>query len=290
MARRLGRGMQAMLGGMDADALAEVGRPALPGRLREPATVALDRLHAGANPRVSFDEAELESLAQSIRDRGIMQPLLVRPSGENFEIIAGERRWRAAQRAGLHEVPVVVREADAAEALELALIENVQRTDLNAIEEARGYRRLMDEFGHKADALGKLIGKSRSHVANLLRLLSLPDPVQAMVVEGRLSPGHARALIGSSDPEALARMVERMGLSVRATEDMVARLERPSRPAKPRREVEDDPNTRALVRRLSDRLGLEVDLAHRKDESGTLTIRYSTLDQLDAVCRLLGED
>lgn len=288
--KRLGRGLSALLGDMPAeDASASGERRAE----RTPRELPIEELRPNpANPRRSFGEEPLEELAQSIRDRGVMQPLIVRRVDEGYEIVAGERRWRAAQKAGLHKVPVVVREVSAGEALEIAIIENVQRTDLNAIEEAVGYQRLIDEFGHKQEALAKLIGKSRSHVANTLRLLNLPPSIRASVADGSLSAGHARALIGVENAEAVADEVIRKGLSVRATEQLVAKLGK----AKAAKEAAaekpapvDDANTRALVRRLSDRLGLPVQLSHNADESGTLTIRYTSLEQLDAVCRMLGE-
>lgn len=280
--RGLGRGLSALIG--------EAERPQTAGAAA-PTKLPIDKLSPNPNnPRGSFHETDLEALVQSVRDRGIMQPLLVRPLGDGrYEIVAGERRWRAAQRAGLHEVPVLIREASASEALELALIENVQRTDLNPIEEAKGYRRLMHEFGHNQEALGQLIGKSRSHVANLLRLLNLPETVRDMVEDGTLSAGHARALLGAEDPETAAKMVARMALSVRATEEFVARLD-DQRDRPKRAQSVETPDTRALVRRLSDRLGLKVALSHKADDSGTLTIRYSSLEQLDTVCRRLGED
>lgn len=286
--KRLGRGLQALIGDVDG---ARTPSPA-PTPSGPPRTLPIDALSPNSrNPRQVFDEAELETLTDSVRERGVMQPLLVRPSGDRYEIVAGERRWRAAQRAGLHDVPVVIRETDNSEALELAIIENVQRSDLNPIEEAAGYQQLMSEFAHKPEIVARLIGKSRSHVANLVRLLNLPDVVQTMVSEGTLSAGHARALLSAPDPEATARLVARTGMSVRATEALVQRLNTvpPMRKTEAMAAIETA-DTRALVRRLSDRLGLKVDLAHKADETGTLIIHYSTLDQLDAVCRQLGED
>ncbi|WP_420394213.1 ParB/RepB/Spo0J family partition protein [Acuticoccus sp.] len=282
--KRLGRGLSALLGDMPPPGAAPTA-PTAEGRAPSRVPIASLR-RSRQNPRAAFHDDALDELTQSIRDRGIVQPLLVRPSGDGYEIIAGERRWRAAQRAGLHEVPVVVRDVTDGEALELAIIENVQRADLNPVEEAAGYQRLMAEFGHRQEDLAKIIGKSRSHVANTLRLLSLPPSIRASVADGSLTAGHARALIGRADAEALADEVMRRGLSVRATEALVAHRERPVEAA-PR--VVDDADTRALVRRLSARLGLAVSLSHRADEGGTLTIRYTTLDQLDAVCRMLGE-
>lgn len=288
--KRLGRGLSALLGDMPPEDSAAPRERAPEKGLRE---IPIEQLFPNpANPRRAFHDEPLEELAQSIRERGVMQPLLVRKVDGGYQIIAGERRWRAAQKAGLHKVPAVVREATAAEALELAIIENVQRTDLNAIEEAMGYQRLIDEFGHKQEALAKIIGKSRSHVANTLRLLNLPPSIRASVADGSLSAGHARALLGVENAEAVADEIIRRGLSVRATEQLVAQLgkakvAKDSQAAKPA--SVDTADTRALVRRLSDRLGLPVHLAHNADESGSLTIRYTSLEQLDAICRMLGE-
>ncbi|MBJ3777823.1 ParB/RepB/Spo0J family partition protein [Acuticoccus mangrovi] len=284
--KRLGRGLSALLGDMPAEG---ASRPADRGVTRVP----IEALVANPNnPRVSFQDEPLEELTQSIRQHGIMSPLMVRHVDDHYEIIAGERRWRAAQRAGLHDVPVVVRNVSAGEALELAIIENVQRSDLNAIEEAQGYKRLIDEFGHKQEALAKLIGKSRSHVANMMRLLNLPASIRASVADGSLSAGHARALLGAENPDAVADEVIRLGLSVRATEQLVARLAqaKDATAAPKKAPAVEDANTRDLVRRLSNRLGLKVGLNHNSDESGTLTIRYSNLEQLENVCRMLGEE
>jgi ParB family chromosome partitioning protein len=239
-------------------------------------------------PRRHFDEDALEELAQSLRQRGLIQPIVVRPSGHNYQIVAGERRWRAAQRARLHEVPVIVRDFDDAETMEIALVENIQRQDLNAIEEAEAYARLIREFGHSQEALGKLVHKSRSHIANLLRLLDLPEGVRTMVVQGEIDMGHARALIGAPEAERLAREVASKGLSVRETE----KLARNAKPASKRKGGEPpvrDADIAALEHQLGDVLGLNVRIAHGP-KGGTLTLAYSTLDQLDMVCqRLSGE-
>jgi ParB family chromosome partitioning protein len=232
-------------------------------------------------------EAELAELAQSIAAKGILQPLLVRRRDDDpssFEIIAGERRWRAAQLAQLHEVPVLVRELSDAEALEVALVENLQRQDLNPLEEAEGYRRLMAEFEHTQEELARVVGKSRSHIANSLRLLSLPEPVRALIDDGALTAGHARALVTAADPIALARQVVDAGLSVRATEAL-ARSEKPPIPAgKPRQVMPPgkDPNTAALERDLSQVLGLAVEIRFR-GQGGALILHYRTLDQLDDI-------
>jgi ParB family chromosome partitioning protein len=242
--------------------------------------------HPG-QPRRHFDEDALEELAKSIQARGLIQPILVRPHGHSYQIVAGERRWRAAQRARFHEVPVIVRELDDAETLEIALIENIQRKDLNAIEEAEAYARLIAEFGHTQEALGKIVYKSRSHVANLLRLLDLPEAVRQMVVEGELDMGHARALLGASTPEKLAREVIAKGLSVRETE----KLAREAKGGKGRngKVAARDPDIQALEHHLGDVLGLSIRITHGP-KGGALTLNYSTLDQLDMVCqRLSGE-
>lgn len=242
-------------------------------------------------PRRHFAEAELDELAQSIRDKGVLQPLLVRPLAEpdadaSFELIAGERRWRAAQRAGLHEVPILVRPLGDVEALEIALVENLQREDLSALEEAEAYTRLMREFGRSQTALAEAVGKSRSHVANTIRLLSLPKSVRQMLEAGSLSPGHARALLALPDPAPAAEEVVSRGLNVRATEALVRR--RVSRPASTAPAARSpDPNTAALERELGDALGLRVTVAAKPDGGGSLMIEYSNLDQLDRVLALL---
>ncbi len=240
-------------------------------------------------PRRSFDDEALAELAASIRARGLIQPIVVRPHAGRYQIVAGERRWRAAQRAQLHEVPVIVRDFDDLETLEVAIVENIQREDLNAIEEAQAYKRLIVEFGHTQEAIGKLVHKSRSHVANLLRLLDLPQKVRDMLESGALSMGHARALIGSDDPGALADEVVKRDLSVRDTEKLV-------RSGKPRKVGEGpieykgaNADIEALERQLGDMLGLKVKIAHAPT-GGTVALAYSSLDQLDMICqRLSGE-
>jgi ParB family transcriptional regulator, chromosome partitioning protein len=239
-------------------------------------------------PRRYFDEDALEELAKSIKLRGMIQPIFVRPHGHSYQIVAGERRWRAAQRARLHEVPVIVRELTDAETLEIALIENIQRQDLNSIEEAEGYARLIKEFGHTQEALSQIVHKSRSHVTNLLRLLDLPASVRQLVIVGALDMGHARALIGAPEADRLARIVVDKDLSVRDTEKLV----RDAKPAHNRRKTDGpgrDADLEALERHLGDVLGLNVKIAHGS-KGGSLTLAYSTLDQLDMVCqRLSGE-
>lgn len=238
-------------------------------------------------PRRRFDPAALAELAESIAKRGLIQPIVARPLGGRWQIVAGERRWRAAQQARLHQVPVIVRDFDESEALEIALIENIQREDLNAIEEADAYARLAREFGHSQEALGQLVGKSRSHVANLLRLLELPEAVRGWLAEGKIDMGHARALITAPDPEALAEEVIRRGLSVRETEKL-------AKAAKPGRQASVEAKGAsadiwALERQLGDLLGLKVRIAHGV-KSGTVTLAYNSLDQLDMICqRLSGE-
>jgi ParB family transcriptional regulator, chromosome partitioning protein len=245
-------------------------------------TIPIDKLSPGAlQPRRRFSEEELEALAVSIRAKGILQPILVRPisGGVGFEIVAGERRWRAAQLAQLHEVPVIVRELDDRSALELALVENIQRQDLNPIEEAEGYHRLIEEFGHGADELARQLGRSRSHVANMLRLLTLPATVRKLVEEGELTAGHARALIKAPQPEALARRIAAEGLSVREAERLANAVKPPkagSRGAPAAKSVD----TLALERRLGLKLGLAVKI-EEQGESGRLVLSYRSLEQLD---------
>lgn len=281
----LGRGLSAL---MDDLAREEPVAPgAAPSQGLRMLPVGVIAPHPG-QPRRRFDESALDELAQSIAARGVIQPIVVRPHGKGFQIVAGERRWRAAQRARLHEVPVIIRDFDEAETLEIALVENIQRQDLNAIEEAQAYQRLIADYGHTQDALARIVHKSRSHVANLMRLLELPDIVQAHVVEGRLTMGHARALIGAADPEALAQQVIARGLSVRETEQL-ARAARPGAAAGIARKAGPDPDITALETQLADLLGLSVRIGHGP-KGGTITLHYSTLDQLDMVCqRLSGE-
>lgn len=246
-------------------------------------------------PRRHFDDDALQELADSIAARGVIQPIIVRPAGEGrYQIVAGERRWRAAQRAQLHRIPAIVRDFDEAETLEIALIENIQREDLNPIEEAQAYRRLIGQFGHSQDALGRLVGKSRSHVANLMRLLDLPGGVQDLVMRGDLGMGHARALIGVSDCERLAQDVARKGLSVRETERVVRSLRGGGRSARGQTArvagAAGSADIAALERDLGDLLGMRVAISHGADGKGTVTVHYSTLDQLDMLCqRLSGE-
>ena len=283
---RLGRGLAALIG----DVGDEIGAIE---RARGQRRVPVEFLRPSArNPRRNFVEEDLEDLTTSIRERGILQPIIVRSIPgmmDVYEIIAGERRWRAAQRAELHDVPVILVEADDREALEIAIVENVQRTDLNAIEEAAGYERLIAEFGYTQNDLARVIGKSRSHVANTLRLSKLPEPVRKLVSEGAVSAGHARALLSVSDPEFMAQKIIDDGLSVRDIERIVqeeARGETKSAvPSKPK--AVKDPDTRALEKALEEALGLSVSIGHRANGSGEVKIGYATLEQLDALCRRL---
>jgi ParB family transcriptional regulator, chromosome partitioning protein len=283
---RLGRGLAALIGEMAAEA--SVDRPR--GQRRLP-TIALRP--NPRNPRRAFSNEELDELVASLRERGIIQPIIARPvSGVSdvYEIIAGERRWRAAQRAGLHEVPVVIVEATDAEALQLAIIENVQRADLNPLEEAEGYRALMEEFGNSQDEIAKIIGKSRSHVANTLRLLKLPETIKSYIHAGKLSAGHARMLVGQPDAERLAEEIVARGLNVRQVESLAR--ESTERGGKTRgvralrRDGRKNANLVALEKRISDALGLVVSIDEGK-RGGVLTIRYRSLDQLDNVLRRL---
>jgi ParB family transcriptional regulator, chromosome partitioning protein len=274
--RQLGRGLAALFGEAEGAASADpAGQRRVPIELIRPGVF---------QPRRRFAETELEALAQSIREKGILQPLLVRPlTGEeaDFELVAGERRWRAAQRLGLHEVPVIIRSITDSEALEIALVENLQRENLSPLEEAEAYSRLMEEFGRSQASLAEAVGKSRSHVANTVRLLSLPAPVRRRLDEGELSAGHARALLAAGDPAALAEEVVRRGLNVRATERLVQRRAEPTLKRSPR-----DADTVALERELGAALGLRVTLEPKK-RGGALTLHYASLDQLDGVLRLL---
>jgi ParB family chromosome partitioning protein len=269
----LGRGLSALLGE------APRPEPESQGRRDSVREVEVGRIRPNpAQPRQHFDEESLAELAESIRQHGVLQPILVRAVGDGYELIAGERRWRAAQRAQLHAIPALIREHDDSGSAELALIENVQRQDLNAIEEAEGYQALIDRFGHTQDNVAKLVGKSRSHVANLLRLLGLPETVRLMLLRGDINMGHARAILTSPEPEILARQIAEKGLSVRQAEDLAKQV----RPGAGR-------DLAALERQLSDMLGLKVSVKH-SGKGGTVSLSYSSLDQLDMICqRLSGE-
>jgi len=283
--RHLGRGLSALLGGDD-------GEPPLdPAVLANARHVPIEFLHPSKlQPRADFNDERLEQLAQSIREQGVLQPILVRAhrthQGE-FEIVAGERRWRAAQLAQLHEVPVVQKELSDRDTLEIALIENIQRQDLNPIEEARGYRRLMQEFAYTQEVLSERIGKSRPHIANLLRLLELPDIVRTMIAEGKLSQGHARALINLPNAAVLAEIIVAKGLSVREAERLATRAKTKARGKGKKPPREKDADTKALERDLSNRLGLKVEIGF-DGKGGTVTVHYQTLEQLDEIIAKLG--
>jgi ParB family chromosome partitioning protein len=283
--RRLGRGLDALLGAYGSDA-PETTAAAEPGRRTIP--VALIERNP-RNPRRDFPAEDLAELAASIRQHGIVQPIVVRRTagaGERYEIIAGERRWRAAQLAGLHEAPVVVLDVSDRQALELAIVENVQRADLNPIEEARGYQALIEEFGYSQGDLGETIGKSRVHVTNTLRLLKLPQSVLTLLESGALSAGHGRALLGARDPERLARTVVEKNVSVRETERL-AQLPEAEPRMRPKRAITRSADIAALEKELSDLLGLRIDLRHADSGGGELRITYKTLEQLESVCRRL---
>lgn len=291
--QNLGRGLAALLGDEDDEAAAESGAAAPPPSDR---SVPIAELTPNPfQPRRAFDDAAIATLAESIRENGLLQPILVRTraDGAGYEIIAGERRWRAAQQAQCHEVPVVLRDLGDREALEIALVENVQRRDLTPLEEAEGYRRLMTDFQHTQDDVARAVARSRSHIANMLRLLQLPDSVQQMVQAGRISAGHARALLNADDVEGLAQQVAERGISVRETERLAQEVKQAARQpaggtaAKPggRRgsaPPQKDPDTRQLEEELSAALGLRVTV-DAKEQSGKVTIEYSTLEQLDGV-------
>jgi ParB family chromosome partitioning protein len=281
---RLGRGLAALMGDVGEENSALV-------RARGQRRVPIEFIRANPrNPRQHYAEAELAELSDSIKTKGILQPILVRgvPGAvDAYEIIAGERRWRAAQRAGLHEVPILLLEVGDREALEIAIVENVQRADLNPLEEAMGYEALTKQFDYKQTDLARAVGKSRSHVANSMRLLGLPESVKRYLAEGRLSAGHARALLAHGDPEALAKAIVDKGLSVREAELLAQeRAEARGRAPKRRPRIAKSADIRALEKRLSDVLGLVVEISH-KATSGEMRIRYKTLEQLDGLCRRL---
>ena len=286
--RGLGRGLSALMSDVTVD---HDEKPATGGG---PRFLPVDLIQPNPDqPRKTFTDQDMEELSASIREKGVIQPLVVRPiEGGQFQIVAGERRWRAAQRAQLHEVPVVIREFSDLEVIEIAIIENIQRSDLNPIEEAAGYRQLMDRFGHTQEKLAEALGKSRSYIANLLRLLQLPPSVIAMVTDGRLTAGHARALITAPNPEELARKIVADGLSVRAAEALAKKQSQPGTSraeSKAKAVPEKDADTRALEGDLSAALGMRVTLTHANgNDGGTLSIRYKDLDQLDELCRVLG--
>ncbi|MBB5514471.1 ParB family chromosome partitioning protein [Rubricella aquisinus] len=280
----LGRGLSALLADTDTtnQPQANSGQTIVP----------IEKLVANPDqPRRHFNETDLADLTRSLKEKGILQPLIVRPDpakSDRFQIVAGERRWRAAQRAQIHQVPVVIRDLSDTDVLEIAIIENIQRADLNPIEEAQGYRQLMDKFGHTQEKLSEALGKSRSHIANLLRLLTLPDSVQEYVVTGKLSAGHARALITSDDPAKFAKQVIDQNLSVRQTEQLVKAPPVSKGQSKSRASTKDA-DTRALEADLTAHLRLKVSIEHTSSGKGELRIRYSNLDELDGLCQLLSQ-
>jgi ParB family chromosome partitioning protein len=291
-AKGLGMGLQALLGEAARAPVAADSQSSATTGVRE---IEIARIRANPNqPRVQFDEVTLDELADSIRERGVLQPILLRPDGENYMIVAGERRWRAAQRARLHAIPAIVREIDESTTAELALIENIQRQDLNPLEEAEGFRQLIAQHGHTQDGVAKIVHKSRSHVANLLRLLDLPEFVRQSLLQGDINMGHARAVATALDPVGLTREAIAKGLSVRQVEER-ARRERTgpntgnSRASTRNMPESADTDRAALERQLSDMLGIKVQVTH-KGQGGAVTLHYSSLDQLDMICqRLSGE-
>ncbi len=281
---RLGRGLAALIGEMDQPVQSKTNRT------QADNMVAIELVQANPNnPRRAFSDDELRDLANSIRQHGVVQPILVRPSsgsGEfQYEIIAGERRWRAAQLAELHNIPVIIRKVEDKQALEIAIVENVQRADLNPIEESMGYQQLIDDHQYTQNDLAQVIGKSRSHVANTLRLLKLPQNVRAMVSTGAISAGHARALVTADNPEELAKRIAHEGLSVRQVEALMQ--PKPTKAPAEKVESASDADTKALEKSLSDLLGLKVAVAFKPDGSGEVKIKYQSLEQLDDICRRL---
>jgi ParB family transcriptional regulator, chromosome partitioning protein len=302
--KRLGRGLAALIGEMDSYDNAVMNESDPKGDLspepeiRPDRKLPIEQIRANPyNPRRYFSEENLSDLAASIKEHGIVQPILVRPikdedlGGARFEIIAGERRWRAAQKAALHEVPVLIRDVADREALELAIIENVQRSDLNAVEEAQGYQQLIDEYDYTQADLGTVIGKSRSHVANTLRLLKLPESVRGFVAEGALSAGHARALVTSANPEKLAKQIIEEGLSVRQAEDLAGRqdenVDANSGSGGKTNKLGKSADTRALEQSIEQALGIAIDIRHKDNGKGEIRLKYLSLDQLEALCERL---
>ncbi len=282
--KRLGRGLAALIGDdVVEDAAIETART-----YRQ---LPIEFIEANPrNPRKSFGAEDIQDLANSVREKGVLQPIVVRPCENKpgrYEIVAGERRWRAAQRASLHEVPVIIKDLSDGEALEIAIVENVQRTDLNPLEEAEGYKELISRFDYTQDQLSKVIGKSRSHIANTIRLTKLPDSVIEHLRSGAISAGHARALLTSEvSPDELAKLIIAQGLSVRDAERLATGSKNP-KSAKPKTARQKDADTLALEKSLTDALGLKVDIAHKAGRGGELRIHYMSLEQLDDVCRRL---
>ena len=281
--KRLGRGLAALIGD-DFNENAPANDAGLGLQY-----VSLEKIvSSDFNPRKAFSEAEIAELAKSISEKGLLQPILVRQlKNDTYEIVAGERRWRAAQKASLHDVPVIIRELEDGEALEIAIIENVQRTDLNPVEEARGYQNLIDRFGYTQQEVSTLIGKSRSHITNTLRLMNLPASVLDMLIDGKLSAGHARALLASDTPEAMAEKIVQDSLSVRDAERISKSPEAQFKKIAKSIHAVKDVDTLKLERSISDKIGLKVDIEDKGEKGGSLKISYMTLEQLDDVCRRL---
>lgn len=277
--KRLGRGLAALIG-------EDTSEEAVVQDVRSLRHMPIDLLKASPNnPRKTFAEADLDDLANSIREKGLLQPIVVRPVANNeYEIVAGERRWRAAQRAGIHDVPVLIRDLTDGEALEIALIENIQRSDLNPLEEARAYGLLLEQFNYTQQQLADSLGKSRSHIANTLRLLNLPEAVRVQIEAGKLTAGHARALVATDSPAELAAQIIKLGLSVREAENLAREA---ASPRKPKARPEKDADTKALEKLVSEAVGLKIEITHKGDGSGAMLISYKTLDQLEDVCRRL---
>ena len=289
--RGLGRGLSALMA--DVDPKPENTPDAPSGSTRKPeALVDIARISANPDqPRQYFDQKDMDELVESVRQKGIIQPLIVRPdpkSADGYQIVAGERRWRAAQRVSLHKVPVIVRDLDDTEVLELAIIENIQRSDLNPVDEARGYQQLMDRFGHTQEKMAEALGKSRSHIANMVRLLTLPEPVLEFVQKGELSMGHARALVPAENPLALAQQIIAKKLSVRDVEKLLKSQRTEVKASKVRKVPAKDADTRQIEKDLSAALGMTVSIDHvAGGEKGKLIVQYKNLEQLDDVCRRL---
>ena len=277
---RLGRGLAALIGD-------DTSEEAVVQDVRTLRHMPIELLHASPNnPRKYFPDGDLDELARSIKEKGLLQPIVVRPrDGGEYEIVAGERRWRASQRAGVHDIPVLIRELSDGEALEIALIENIQRSDLNPLEEARAYGLLLEQFSYTQQQLAESVGKSRSHISNTLRLLTLPDSVRQQIETGQLTAGHARALVATDSPAKLAEQIINLGLSVRETENL-ARQSSPVKTAKNNR-ADKDPDTKALERTLSEAVGLKIEISHTGTDGGLLKITYKTLEQLEDICRRL---
>ena len=278
--KRLGRGLAALIGD-------DTTEEAVIQDIRSLRHMPIELLHASPNnPRKSFSEEDLRDLAQSIKEKGLLQPIVVRPRDDGeYEIVAGERRWRASQLANIHDVPVLIRELSDGEALEIALIENIQRTDLNPLEEARAYGLLLNQFNYTQQQLADSVGKSRSHISNTLRLLNLPDSVRLQIESGQLTAGHARALVATDSPAKLADQIIERGLSVRETENL-ARDASGQRPTK-KPAAEKDPDTRALEKTLTEVLGLRVEISHTGSSGGSVKIHYKSLEQLEDICQRL---